>query len=251
MKKSYLSGRFAYKTDIGRVRMTNEDQALALTDVKGNVLLLVADGMGGQNKGDYASSLTIQIISEAFLKRNGIFLSRGHALYWLSKIIRNANAKVYDEASKNRVYQGMGTTLTAVLLVKNFMVVGQVGDSRLYSYGLNGFLQVTEDQTFVQYLYRTGRIKKEEIATHPKRHVLMNALGVYPSLNLDIKIHPYKNETLLVCSDGLYNNVNENTISSILKGDDTVEQKITELISIGNSNGGSDNIGLVLWEAND
>lgn len=68
MKKSYLSGRFAYKTDIGRVRMTNEDQALALTDVKGNVLLLVADGMGGQNKGDYASSLTIQIISEAFLK---------------------------------------------------------------------------------------------------------------------------------------------------------------------------------------
>lgn len=251
MKKTYLSGSFAYKTDIGRVRLTNEDQAMALTDVKGNVLLLVADGMGGQNKGDYASRLAVQIISEAFSKHNGLFLSKGHALYWLSKNIRAANATIYNEASKNKTYQGMGTTLTAVLLIKNYMVVAQVGDSRLYSYGLDGFLQITEDQTFVQYLYRTGRIKKEEISTHPKRHVLMNALGVYPSLNLDIKSFPYKNETLLVCSDGLYNNVNETTIASILKGDDTVEQKIIELISIGNSNGGSDNIGLVLWEANE
>ena len=85
--------------------------------------------------------------------------------------------------------------------------------------------------------------------THPQRHVLMNALGYYPSLELDVKVHPYNNETILLCSDGLYNNVPERNISAILSGNDSPEEKITHLISMANANGGSDNIAVVVWEA--
>lgn len=251
MKRVYLSGQFCYKTDVGRVRLTNEDQANAVIDARGNILLVVCDGMGGQNKGDYASTIAINQVVDSFKSHNGIFLNKAHALQWLSKVIRSANAKVYEESTKNLIYNGMGTTITAVLLIKNYMVVAQIGDSRLYSLVDNKLKQITEDQTFVQYLYRTGKITKEEIATHPKRHVLMNALGIYPSLNLDIRIHPYHKERLLLCTDGLYNNVPLSDIESVIKGDDSPDQKVNELISIGNSNDGSDNIGLVIWEADE
>ena len=245
---NYLSGRFAFQTDIGKVRINNEDQALATINARGNILLLVCDGMGGQNKGDYASSLAVNIISEAFRKKRK-FYNRYSAIRWSMKTVKKANKKINNKAIENPMYEGMGTTLTMALVVKDFMVLCQVGDSRCYSRHLRNFKQISEDQTYVAYLYRTGQIKKEEMQTHPKRHVLMNALGYYPSLELDLKVLPYHKETLLLCSDGLYNNLSDNDIASIVKGNDTVEQKVNELISLANANGGSDNIAVVLWEA--
>ena len=245
---NYLSGRFAYKTDIGRVRINNEDQALASINSRGNILLLVCDGMGGQNKGDYASSLAVNIISEAFRKKRK-FLNRYSARRWSMSVVKKANRRINDEASSHPMYEGMGTTLTMLLIVKDYMVLSQVGDSRCYTKHLRDFKQISEDQTYVAYLYRTGQIKKEEMKTHPKRHVLMNALGYYPSLELDLRIFPYHKETILLCSDGLYNNLSDNDIACIIKGNDTVEQKVNELISLANANGGSDNIAVVLWEA--
>ena len=245
---NYLSGRFSYKTDIGKVRINNEDQALAAINARGNILLLVCDGMGGQNKGDYASNLATNIIKDAFRKKSR-FLTRYSAYKWCMKTIKKANKKINDDATRNPSYEGMGTTLTLALIVKDYMVLCQVGDSRCYTSYLRKFKQISEDQTYVAYLYRTGQIKKEEMKTHPKRHVLMNALGYYPSLELDLKFFPYHKETVLLCSDGLYNNVSDDDIANIIKGNDTVEQKVNELISLANANGGSDNIAVVLWEA--
>ena len=245
---NYLSGRFSFKTDIGKVRINNEDQALATINARGNLLLMVCDGMGGQNKGDYASSLAVNIIGDAFKKKSRFF-SRYSAIRWCYKTIKKANKRINLDATKNPAYEGMGTTLTLALVVKDYMVLCQVGDSRCYSRHLREFKQISEDQTYVAYLYRTGQIKKEEMQTHPKRHVLMNALGYYPSLELDLKVHPYHKETLLLCSDGLYNNVSDSDIANIVKGNDTVDQKVHELISLANANGGSDNIAVVLWEA--
>ena len=188
MNSRYLSGRFSYKTDIGRIRMSNEDQAAAMINASGNVLLVVCDGMG--------------------------------------------------------------TTITLLLIIKDTAILGHVGDSRCYFLrNRREFVQMSEDQTYVGYLLRTGQISQEEALTHPKRHVLMNALGVYPSASVDVKTFPYMGETVLLCSDGLYNNVPVNDIASVLKGEDTVEQKVDELIAIGNKNGGSDNIAVVIWEA--
>ena len=87
------------------------------------------------------------------------------------------------------------------------------------------------------------------MATHPKRHVLINALGMFPSVEFDFSSHPYLNSTLLVCSDGLYNNVSNQEILSVLRSKDATNQKANELIAIANANGGSDNIAVAIWEA--
>ena len=205
--------------------------------------------MGGQNKGDYASALAVSYIVDEFKKVNR-FLGNLHVYYWLNQVCRAANAQIYSESIKNPLYQGMGTTLSIAIIRKKKLFTAQVGDSRIYSFKNNVLTQLSEDQTYVGYLYRTGQITKEEMATHPKRHMLMNALGVYPTLNIDIKIQKYENESILLCSDGLYNNASETTISSVLANNDTPEEKVNELISISNNNGGSDNIAVVIWESN-
>ena len=247
--KKYLTGRFSYKTDIGKVRVSNEDQAIALTNASGNVLLLVCDGMGGQNKGDLASSLALNTIVSSFKDRKG-FLNTYFARLWVSSAIKEANRCIYEQSQNNPSYHGMGTTITLLLIIKDIAILGHVGDSRCYFLkNHHDLVQMSEDQTYVAYLLRTQQITPEEALTHPKRHVLMNALGIYPSASVDIKTFPYLNEEVLLCSDGLYNNVPLEDILSVVKGNDSVEQKVNELIAIGNKNGGSDNIAVVLWEA--
>ena len=246
--KKYLTGRFSFKTDIGKVRLSNEDQACALINASGNVLLIVCDGMGGQSKGDLASSLAINTVISSFKSRKG-FMNRYFAKFWVGNVIREANRCVYEQSRSNPSYEGMGTTLTLLLIIKDTAILGHVGDSRCYFLRNREFEQMSEDQTYVGYLLRTKQITEEEALIHPKRHVLMNALGVYPSASIDIKSFPYMGETVLLCSDGLYNNVPKNDIASVLKSEDSVEQKVNELIAIGNKNGGSDNIAVVIWEA--
>ena len=247
--KKYLTGRFSYRTDIGKVRLNNEDQAMALTNASGNVLLIVCDGMGGQNKGDLASSLALHTIVTMFKNRKG-FMNAYIAKMWVNKAIREANRSIFEQSQSNPNYRGMGTTLTLLLIIKDIAILGHVGDSRCYFLkNHHDLVQMSEDQTYVGYLLRTGQITEEEALVHPKRHVLMNALGVYPSASVDLKSFPYLDEVVLLCSDGLYNNVPIEDISAILKGNDTTEQKANELIAIANKNGGSDNIAVVLWEA--
>ena len=247
--KKYLTGRFFYRTDVGKVRLNNEDQAIAITNASGNVLLVVCDGMGGQNKGDLASSLAVNTIVSSFKNRKG-FLNSYFARLWVGQAIREANKSIYEQSQSNPNYQGMGTTVTLLLIIKDVAILGHVGDSRCYFLkSHHDLVQMSEDQTYVAYLSRTGQITPEEALTHPKRHVLMNALGIYPSASIDVKVFPYLNEEVLLCSDGLYNNVPVEDIAAIVKGSDSVEQKVNELIAIGNKNGGSDNIAVVLWEA--
>ena len=247
--KKYLTGRFFYRTDVGKVRLNNEDQAIALTNASGNVLLVVCDGMGGQNKGDLASSLAVNTIVSSFKNRKG-FLNSYFARLWVGQAIREANKSIYDQAQSNPTYRGMGTTVTLLLIIKDVAIMGHVGDSRCYFLkSHHDLVQMSEDQTYVAYLIRTGQITPEQALTHPKRHVLMNALGIYPSASIDVKVFPYLGEEVLLCSDGLYNNVPVEDIAAVVKGADSVEQKVNELIAIGNKNGGSDNIAVVLWEA--
>ena len=242
-----VSGRYSYRTDIGKVRLTNEDQANATVNAKGDIFLIVCDGMGGQNKGELASSIAVSHLIDDF--NSSRFLNVFDVKSWLNRHIRAVNRYIYNEARQNALYRGMGTTLTAVVIYKQTIITAQIGDSRLYEIKHNQLEQLTNDQTYVNYLYNTGQISKEEMATHPRRHMLMNALGTYPSVEIDITTRPYVNQTLMLCSDGLYNNVSETTIASILKGKDSPEEKVNELISIANNNGGSDNIGIVIWEA--
>ena len=242
-----FKGHFASRTDIGKVRVSNEDQAYVLTNYYGEVLMVVCDGMGGQNKGDYASKMALDTLVEAFQRKPKMpaFLSR----MWLRRAFKKANATIFDEAERNPVYHDMGTTCVALLIQGKRMIIANAGDSRAYAYSESGLSRLTQDQTYVDYLYRSGQIQEREKSSSPDRHVLMNALGIFPSCSLDLMVKPYNGETIMLCSDGLYNNVSEPEIRALLATDERADQKVASLIAEANANGGSDNIGIALWEA--
>lgn len=251
-------GTYAYKTDIGRVRKTNEDRAIILMNSDNEVFLAVSDGMGGSEKGDVASKLTIDLLNASFKKKKKhryLFSDKR----WITRTCKSINKKIYSMAEKvkktekNSEKIGMGCTLVAVLISGERMMIANIGDSRAYMLKNGELKQLTTDQTYVEYLLKTGKITEEGAKTHPDRHVLTNALGVYNSLSLSITDMPYHGESILLCSDGLYNNLDSKEIANILLTDERTDQKVVSLISIANHAGGSDNIGIALWEciAND
>ena len=138
-----------------------------------------------------------------------------------------------------------------VVLHTEKIIVFNIGDSRAYWLKNNRLERLSEDQTYVDYLYRTGKITKDETMSHPDRHVLMNALGIYPSCSMDVKTYAYHGERVILCSDGLYNNVSETEISQVVSTDERPDQKVSSLINEANLNGGSYNIGIAYWEAFD
>src|SRR5574344_1831379 len=243
MAKDKRIGIFSSKTNIGKVRVSNEDQALSLTNSNGDVLLVVCDGMGGHNKGDYASQTAVNLLADAFRDKSGYF-NVVSAKFWLRATIKKINSVIYDEAFKNEAFKDMGTTMVVILIIADKIIVSNIGDSRAYKVQYDVLEQLTEDQTYVQYLYKTGKISLDEIKTHPNRHVLMNALGIYPAVNVDIRVFPYEGVPLLCVSDGVYNNISEKELHAILSTDDRIEQKIDSIIDVCNKNGGSDNMAI-------
>lgn len=250
MKKTRFDGSFSFKKDIGKVRISNEDETKILVNSSGNVLMMVADGMGGHNKGDYASKEVVNIIAQAF-KDKKRFFGVFDCVKWLRRITKVANTKIYRVQDEDLMYKGMGTTLTAVIIFKDKLISLNAGDSRTYWVQDNKLVQISEDHTYVNYLVKSGQITKEEALVHPERHVLTNAIGLFPSLSVDIKVLKYSGETVLLCSDGLYNNVSERDISNILNSKLNTEEKVESLINLGNFNGSSDNISVALWETFD
>ena len=245
----YLIGNYYCLTDKGKVRKINEDYANALINPFGNVLMIVADGMGGAQKGEVASKNLVNHITHEFLSLEKEFKNEKAMSKWVYKVVKQANEKIYLKASSDAKFKGMGTTLSLVLLVKDKLLTAQVGDSRVYLLIDNKLTQITEDQTYVNFLIKSKGMPKEIAYTHPKRHELTNALGTKKTINVDINIRDYHHERILICSDGLYNNVPENDLASIIRGNDSLDKKANQLIAFGNFNGGSDNMALILWES--
>ncbi|MCQ2787220.1 MAG: Stp1/IreP family PP2C-type Ser/Thr phosphatase [Bacilli bacterium] len=245
-KLTYLND-FAYQVDVGKVRIKNEDQATILTNSIGDVLMVVADGMGGRNKGDYASKLAIDVLSEEFKKRKKGFISIFVAKLWLQYIVGKANKLVYNTAEKDKTSKGMGTTLVTVLIRKNNIVVLNVGDSRAYLYHNDKIERLSEDQSYVDYLKRSGQISESEAEKRKDKNVLLNALGIYPSISFNSRLLMYHDEPLLLCSDGLFNNLKEKEIVSIIKKGMNAKLTVKELINSANKNGGSDNIAVAYF----
>jgi protein phosphatase len=241
-------GSFAFKTDIGKVRTTNEDQVVAMVNRHQDVLLGVADGMGGHARGDLASRLAMQSLVKGFKNTFGLLTSKTATL-WLRQQVVQANRTIYQEAQKSSSLKEMGTTLVIALIVNKELIILNIGDSRVYLFEDGQLTQATEDQTYVEYLFRQGKITEAQKANHPQRHVLLNALGLNTSVSYDVKIVPYHGQTILVCSDGLYNNLTEGELSSIIRSKDTPQQKVDSLINLANANGGNDNIAIAIWES--
>jgi PPM family protein phosphatase len=241
-------GTYAYKTDIGKTRSHNEDQAMVVVNASDEIFLIVCDGMGGANKGDVASKMAIDSLCESFRhKKKSPFAFVDHL--WLTKATKEANRSIFDLADKNPSYKGMGTTMVAALISGERLLIANIGDSRAYLLKSGSIKQLTVDQTYVHFLVETGKITPEQALTHPERHVLMNALGIYPSVSLTLTDYPYQGESLLLCSDGLYNQVAEKELLAIASTDERVDQKVLSMICEANANGGSDNEGVAYWES--
>lgn len=243
----HIKGQFISRIDIGKVRVVNEDRALSIVNPEGDVLLAVCDGLGGHNKGDYASQLALNILVDEFRKKPkfyGYFSIR----IFLSRVLKMMNHEIFSTAENNQIYQDMGSTIVLALLHKSRVYIAYAGDSRAYGLKNGVFTQLSEDQSYVDYLYKTGQIKKEEMSISSDRHKLMNALGIYPTISYSLVIVKNDFDSIFLCSDGVYNNMNDRQIADILLTKERLEQKVDTLIAVANSNGGSDNMAISLWE---
>lgn len=243
------SGRFGSLTDIGLVRPTNEDKALSIIDAHKCVLLCVCDGMGGQNKGDFASKIAVDHISNSFKNKNR-FLFGFQVKHWLERTIKAVNASIWKETETVEKLKGMGTTVCLAVLFKNRIYILNVGDSRCYKCESDDVVQLTKDQSLVEHLAATGQIRAEEKLTDKNRHALMNYVGMRKDVNYVITKVKNDGKIILLCSDGLYNNASNRQIFSALSSTERLDQKINTLVGIAKTNGGTDNIAIAMWEPN-
>lgn len=247
MRKT-VKGTFIARTNKGLVRTNNEDVASVVVNARNDVLLIVADGMGGYNRGDYAAKVAVDTVVKLF-KDTSFFLTASSVTHFLRRAVIKANKIIYTESQKDEASKDMGTTIVAAIIHRNKLTVLNIGDSRAYRFINEKLEQLSEDHSYIAYLLRTEQITPEEAKTDPRRHAVINALGNIPSCNMDIKKYPYNGEKILLCSDGLYNALEPIDIETILKLNDNTEQKANMLISLANHRGGEDNVAVALWEA--
>ena len=237
--------KFAYDTNVGQVRHINQDCACVLKNDHQEIFGIVCDGMGGHLAGEQASKMALDSLCQSFL-RNSPIGSKEKALTWLNNAIYEANKEIYDDALFNSAHKGMGTTVACCLILEDIIIIGHVGDSRIYLFDENHLVQLTKDHTYVNLLVDSGMISKEQAKSHPKKNILMKALGVFEDVTISTSLLENKHQTLLLCSDGLYNALSDEQMIDVLVKDVPLEKKVLDLIDSANNNGGPDNISVVL-----
>jgi protein phosphatase len=236
----------ALKTDKGN-RDENQDSVAVENRLDGMRLYILCDGMGGYKGGAFASSECVKYIRGEFRKSK--FTTLDDAKNWIYETIFGANRKINDIAKKDLSYEGMGTTFVGLLLADDFKLYASVGDSRIYGYNHKEFTQLSYDQTFTNALLQAGYINEKEAEIHPKKNMLLCAIGSSDESELDVQIKEINGEyNFLICSDGLYNMVDDKEICKIVSSSEVTSTKAMELIDLANINGGRDNISVILVE---
>ncbi|MCP8616570.1 Stp1/IreP family PP2C-type Ser/Thr phosphatase [Salirhabdus salicampi] len=235
-----------FLTDTGRVRNHNEDAGGIFYNMDRQALAVVADGMGGHRAGDVASFLAASTLHKKWKETKG-FDSPEKAELWLNEQIHKVNDVIFEKAIQNEEYQGMGTTVVAAICAEDFVTVGHIGDSRGYVSNSFGFTQITEDHSLVNELIRSGQLTPEDAEHHPRKHVLLKALGTEKNISIDTKTIGWEQDNLLLlCSDGLSNKVSDEELHRYLIEGDSLEHSAHQLVSLANERGGEDNISLAI-----
>ena len=230
-------------TDIGRKREINQDYVFATDETIGNLpnLLVVADGMGGHRAGDFASRFTVEVLAEEVQNSK-----ETHPEQILGNAIQTANERLMEEAAKDSRLEGMGTTLVAATILDHVLYFANVGDSRLYLINKE-IRQLSKDHSMVEEMVRLGGLTEEEAKHHPDKNIITRAMGVKDKVEPDFFEYRLKGgDTILMCSDGLTNMVDDDEIFHIVKSARDIVEAVETLIQRANENGGSDNIGIVL-----
>ena len=232
-----------YLTDPGKVRTHNEDNVIILNNNNNEFLLAVADGMGGHKAGEVASAIAIDHLHDEFDKLE-TFGTKENAIDWLRNIVVEINNMIFDYTSKNPDSKGMGTTLVVAIKTNDYILYGNIGDSSGYVIKNEKLHKVTKDHTLVNLLVSTGELTEEEAKYHPRKNVLMRALGANDPIEIDI-FDVYEGvKGLFLCSDGLTNMLTDEQIEKILNSNLSIEEAVVKLIRKSNSRGGTDNISI-------
>ncbi len=240
---------YACQTDIGQVRQVNQDRVFCDKNSNNEVLMMVCDGMGGHQAGEQASFLAISYISEQF-KHHYPFLNVNKASEWINEVVHKANSLIFQDGQTNLEHKGMGTTLVLALIIEDEAIICHVGDSRCYLFD-DTLTQLTQDHTYVNMLVETGSITKEQAKNHPRKNVLMKALGVFEDLVLSFQVISFKKGTLLLCSDGFYNSLEDEQIIDLVSKKISSQECVRLGIEQANIYGGYDNIALAILKKGD
>ncbi len=234
------------KTDVGIKRKVNQDSIFVSDASIGNLpnLYMVADGMGGELAGDYASAKCVETIV------NSIKTSKEkETVRILEKAIQEANKIIYGESSSDSTKAGMGTTLVLATVIDGHLFVANVGDSRLYVATASKIMQITKDHSVVAELVRTGELDEDDARTDKRKNMITRAIGAESTITADYFDVGLKGRGhILLCSDGLTNMVSDEDIFKVLKSSDTIENRASKLIELANQNGGRDNISVIIIE---
>ena len=223
-------------TDVGRHREGNEDSMLDALP-----LFVVADGMGGAQAGEVASSVAVETLGE-------MMPDDDRAEEDLADAITEANRRIHSKAQEDRELAGMGTTLTAAFVHDGTVTIGHVGDSRAYRYREGELAQLTDDHSLVAELERHGKLTAAEARVHPQRSMILRALGIGAEVEVDTYVFTGEpGDVYLLCSDGLSGLVHDQVIAEVLNSAASLDDAAHELVELANLSGGPDNITALLF----
>jgi len=229
-------------SEVGQVRELNEDRFLA-TIVEGRFIGAVADGMGGHQGGEVASGIAVEEVEKAASALNGGASVREV----FQALFTRANARILEAAAQSPALTGMGTTLTAACVESGRVWLGHVGDSRAYLLRRGQIAQLTDDDSLVEELVRQGQISPQEALSHPRRNVLLRALGTGSEATYQVEEETVEaGDVLLLCSDGLTTHVSDADIPPAVEAAATLQEAAERLVGLANERGGSDNVTVVL-----
>ena len=232
-----------YLTDTGKVRDHNEDSVIIIRNHENNYLMAVADGMGGHSCGEVASSIVISYLAHQF-REKFYKMDKDSAINFINDCIEEVNGKIFKYQEEHPESKGMGTTLVMAILTDDYFLMANIGDSSGFIFKNGKLHKITYDHTLVNLLVSAGELTEEEAKNHPRKNVLMKAIGANDPIEADIFDCDMDVDGVFLCSDGVTNMLEKESIEKVLNEDLEIEEKIVKLIHKCNNRGGLDNISI-------
>lgn len=239
-----------YLTDKGKVREHNEDSVIIVKNNENNYMMAICDGMGGHSCGEVASSLVIKYLGHHF-QEDFHKMSKDEAITFISDSVNEANNLIFKYAYEHPESKGMGTTLVMAILTDDYLLMANIGDSSGFIYKDKKLHKITYDHTLVNLLVTAGELTEEEAKNHPRKNVLMKALGANDPLEADIFDCDMNVDGIFLCSDGVTNMLEKDQIEKVLESDLEIEDKIVKLVHKCNNRGGIDNMSMAFLIKNE
>ena len=232
-----------YLTDTGKVRDHNEDSVIIVRNNENSYLLAVADGMGGHSCGEVASSIVIKYLSHHF-QESFYNLNKEEAINFINDSIQEVNGMIFKYQNDHPESKGMGTTLVMAILTTDYLLMANIGDSSGFIVKDNVLHKITYDHTLVNLLVAAGELSEEEAKNHPRKNVLMKALGANDPIEADIFDCDMNVDGVFLCSDGVTNMLEKEQIEKVLGEDLEIEERLVKLVHKCNNRGGLDNMSM-------